>query len=269
MARETASSGGWGYRFTHDSVIDAPALGFFPAVLNQNLYSAFVQDEIALRSNVSFTAGTKLEHNDYTGFEFEPSVRLSWILDPSQAVWGRRVPGCPHSFAHRSRSFRGGSSVSGAAAGRVQLRLRDGDRLRTGLPRAAQFQATASVSSFYNPYDHVRSTSYTPATIIPLFFSNNLEGDTYGLEFSGNYQVSDPWSVHAGYTLLMEHLRVKPGEIDLNDALNETADPEHQFSLRSSLNLPHRLEWDAALRWVDTLRTNSGPMPERCRAISN
>jgi iron complex outermembrane receptor protein len=81
------------------------------------------------------------------------------------------------------------------------------------------------------------------------------------LEFSGNYQVSASWSLHAGYTLLKEHLRVKPGRMDLDNALNETADPEHQFSLRSSVNLLRRAELDAALRWVDTLHTNNGPTP--------
>ena len=54
---------------------------------------------------------------------------------------------------------------------------------------------------------------------------------------------------------------MRPGQFDLNDALNETADPRHQASLRSSMNLPAHVELDAALRWVDTLRTNSGPMP--------
>jgi iron complex outermembrane recepter protein len=43
--------------------------------------------------------------------------------------------------------------------------------------------------------------------------------------------------------------------------LNETADPQHQVALRSSLNLPHRLELDAGLRWVDTLHTNDGATP--------
>ncbi len=33
---------------------------------------------------------------------------------------------------------------------------------------------TASVSSFYNQYDDVRSTSITPLTIVPLFFANNV-----------------------------------------------------------------------------------------------
>jgi iron complex outermembrane receptor protein len=105
----------------------------------------------------------------------------------------------------------------------------------------------------------VRSTSITPVTLLPFFFANNLEGDTYGLEFTGNCQVSDDWSLHAGYTLLKEHLRVKPGQFDLSNGRNETADPEHQISLRSSLNLPHHAEFDAGLRWVDTLLINNGP----------
>jgi len=61
--------------------------------------------------------------------------------------------------------------------------------------------------------------------------------------------------------LLKEHLHVKPGQTDLNGALNETEDPQHQFSLRSSLNLPRHVELDNALRWVDTLRTNNGAVP--------
>jgi iron complex outermembrane receptor protein len=47
----------------------------------------------------------------------------------------------------------------------------------------------------------------------------------------------------------------------VNNALFETADPEHQFSVRSSLNLPWRAELDAGLRWVDTLHTDTGAIP--------
>ena len=31
--------------------------------------------------------GTKLEHNDYTGFEVEPSARLQWNVTPKQMLW--------------------------------------------------------------------------------------------------------------------------------------------------------------------------------------
>jgi iron complex outermembrane recepter protein len=252
---------GLGYRYTHDAVINAPSVGFFPAVLAQNLYSGFVQDEIALRKNVSFTLGTKLEHNDYTGFEFEPDARLSWVLNSSQALWAAvsravRTPsridvdlseGTPPYLV----LLKGGADFASEALLAYELGYRV--QLNSAF--------TASLSSFYNQYNDVRSTSYTPATILPLYFANNLEGDTYGLEFSGNYQLTESWSLHAGYTLLRENLRVKPGEYDLNDALNETADPRGQFSIRTALNLPHRTEFTAALRWVDTLHTNDGPTP--------
>ncbi len=250
---------GLGFRRTFDTVIDGPGIGFFPAVLDQNLYSAFVQDEFALRKNLSFTAGTKLEHNDYTGFEFEPNARLSWILNSSQAVWAAvsravRTPSrIDHDLSEGSPPYpvflKGGSDFTSESVIAYEL----------GYRMQLNSKATASVSGFYNRYNDVRSVSLTPVTVFPVYFANNLQGDTYGLEFSGNYQLSDAWSLHAGYTLLQEHMRVKPGGYDLNDALNETADPEHQFSLRSSLNLPGHAELDAGLRWVDTLHINSGP----------
>ena len=40
-----------------------------------------------LRPELSLTVGTKLEHNDYTGFEVEPNVRLSGFWTPNQALW--------------------------------------------------------------------------------------------------------------------------------------------------------------------------------------
>ena len=252
---------GLGYRLTHDAVIDAPAVGFFPAVLRQNLYSAFVQDEIAILKNLSFTLGTKLEHNDYTGFEFEPSARLSWTVSPNQALWSAvsravRTPSrIDHDLSEGTPPYlvvlKGSSGFTSEALIAYELGYRA--QLNSSL--------SASLSSFYNQYNDVRSTSITPGTLLPFFFANNLEGHTHGLEFSGDYQVSEIWSLHAGYTLLREHLTVERGAFDLGGARNETADPADQVSVRSSINLPRRVELAAGLRWVDTLHTNNGPIP--------
>ena len=252
---------GLGFRHTHDEVGNAPAVGFFPTSLNQNLYSAFIQNEFTLRKNLSLTVGSKLEHNDYTGFEYEPDARLSWTIDSSQALWGAvsravRTPsridrdlseGIPPYLVilEGSANFTSEKVIAYEAGYRTQWNSK----------------LSSSVSAFLNQYQDVRSTSITPATIIPFYFANNLEGSTDGLEFSGNLQVSQAWSLHAGYTLLKEHLHVKPGDFDLSQGLNETADPQNQVALRSSLNLPNRLEFDLSVRWVDTLRTNNGPTP--------
>ena len=91
---------GAGLRHTHDVVSNAPALAFLPARLNQQLYSAFLQDEILLRENFSLTLGTKLEHNDYTGLEVEPNLRLQWQPAARPHGLGSRFARGPHPVAH-------------------------------------------------------------------------------------------------------------------------------------------------------------------------
>lgn len=249
---------GLGYRFTHDVVANAPSLGFLPPRLDQHLFSVFAQDEISLREDLALTLGTKVEHNDYTGIEVEPSVRLRWQARPNQMLWAavsrairtpsridRDVAQAPPpslGLLHGSPDFDSEKLVA------YEL----GYRLQAG-PRLA-----AALSLFYNRYDDVRSTSTTPVTILPFHFANNLEGETHGLELSFDYGLTDWWRLHGGFNLLREHLRIKPGRADLNSARNETADPEHQFTLRSSMDLPRDWFLDAAFRWVDDLVINNG-----------
>jgi iron complex outermembrane receptor protein len=252
---------GLGFRSTHDEVANAPGLGFFPTILNQNLYSTFIQDEIPLTPTLSFIAGTKLEHNDYTGWELQPDARLRWTFAPQQSLW-----------AAVSRAVRTPSRIDTQLYEAVPPRpvLLEGSSdfvsenvvaYELGYRAQLTRRLSGSISNFYNDYTDLRSTSYTPGTLLPFYFANNLAGHTWGTEFSGNYQLLSNWSLHAGYTLLREHLWVKPGQFDLNDALNETADPEHQFSIRSAVDLPRNVQFDPDLRYVDTLHTNSGSTP--------
>jgi len=249
---------GLGYRFTHDVVSNAPGVAFFPPVLDQQLFSGFLQDEIGFEHNLSLTLGTKLEHNDYTGAEVEPGVRLQWQAAPSRLLW-----------AAVSRAVRTPSRIDrdlSQAAPPHLVFLKGGPEFvsekliayELGYRTQWSPRLAASLAVFYNRYDDVRSTSTTPATILPFFFANNLKGETHGLELSVTSQLTDRWRLQGSYNLLKEHLRVKPGRKDLNSARNETADPEQQFSLRSSLNLPHGWELDADLRWVDSLLINNG-----------
>ena len=75
---------------------------FTPPVLDQALYSGFLQDEIRLARDVYFTIGSKLEHNDYTGYEAEPSGRLQWNLDATQLLWAAvsRAVRTPSRYDH-------------------------------------------------------------------------------------------------------------------------------------------------------------------------
>ncbi|HEY1791614.1 MAG TPA: TonB-dependent receptor [Opitutaceae bacterium] len=251
-------SWGFGYRYTHDFVVNAPSTGFLPPTLDQSLVNTFVQDEIQLHSDVHLTAGTKVEHNDYTGTEWEPNLRLRWDMSPTQMLWTAvsravRTPSrIDHDLSEGTPPYfvllKGGPDFESETLVAYEL----GYRAKLGT------KVSTSISAYYNVYNDVRSTSFTPVTVLPFYFANNLQGDTHGVEFTADYQAASWWRLHAGYDLLQENIGIKAGESDINDALNETADPEHQFSVRSSMDLPRNVDLDGQLRWVDTLHTNSG-----------
>ena len=248
---------GLGYRHTHDAVQNAPALALFPATLDQDLVSVFLQDELRLGHAWSLILGSKLEHNDYTGYEVEPNVRLQWTVTQDQTLWSA-ISRAARTPSRVDRDVVEPTGPIVVLEGSKDFGSEYVTAYELGYRGQASERITGSISTFYNEYTDVRSTSITPKTVIPFFFANNLEGHTYGAELTASWQVLDRWSVHLGYDLLEERLHVKPGQFDLSHGLNETADPKNQVSLRSAVTGRH-FEFDAALRWVDTLTINNGP----------
>jgi len=253
---------GLGYRFTHDYVQDAPLVAFVPGTLDQNLFSGFLQDEIELMEKVYLTVGSKLEHNDYTGFEYEPSARIQWNVTDKQMIWGAisRSVRMPSRY---DRDLFEPSPSYGTFLGTSNSTFESETVIAYELGYRAQLgkKVSTSLSAFYNDYNNLRSLNYTPTTILPLYWGNNLEGDTYGFELSADYQILGWWRLHGGYDLLKETIHPKPGQTDLDNGLNETADPQQQVFLRSSMDLPCRTELDANARWIDTVHNNNGPTP--------
>src|SRR6266567_3965904 len=81
---------GLGYRNINDRTVigSDSTLAFLPLHVAREWFTGFVQDEIALVPNrVHVTVGTKIEHNDYTGFEIQPSGRVSWRPGSSGTLW--------------------------------------------------------------------------------------------------------------------------------------------------------------------------------------
>lgn len=266
IARRHHLTWGLGYRFTRDEVGNAPALAFVPANWSQHLFSGFAEDEITLSKTIAVTAGTKLEHNAYTGLEVEPSARLQWKVTPARTVWSAvsraiRAParvdrderlGTPALSPFLDNLLIGGANF----ASETLIAYEIGAREQIGE------LMSWSASAYYNRYDDLRSTSLSPPDPVlhlpfPLFFENNLEGHTHGVELSATNQLLAWWRLHTGYTFLGEDIHVKPGRSDFNNALNETADPHHQFSLRSAMDVRRNVEVDAAFRWVASFRFNN------------
>lgn len=79
---------GAGYRLLQDDKTGNVNVTFSPQSRNDNIYNAFFQDEITLVPSKWFlTLGAKFEHNSFSGFEPQPSIRLQWLPDQQQTCW--------------------------------------------------------------------------------------------------------------------------------------------------------------------------------------
>jgi iron complex outermembrane receptor protein len=80
---------GFGARWSPSDIIQTvPTVNFTPHHQDDNIYSAFVQDQIAIVQNkLWLTVGSKFEHNIFTGWENEPSGRVLWTPTSHQTLW--------------------------------------------------------------------------------------------------------------------------------------------------------------------------------------
>lgn len=80
---------GLGYRLAADRTRGSFFVSVDPTSRTDPFVSAFVQDEITVvGERLRLILGTKLEHNDYTGIEVQPSGRLLWTPHPQHTMWG-------------------------------------------------------------------------------------------------------------------------------------------------------------------------------------
>lgn len=240
---------GLGYRLTVDHVGNSTVLAFLPADLTQNLFTAFVQDEIKIvEDRLNLTLGSKVEHNDYSGFEYEPSVRLAWTPSKAQTIWGA-VSRAVRAPSRIDRQLFVPANPPFLLAGGADF---DSEKLYSfelGYKVEPTPNLTASIATFYNIYDDLRSLESGP----PFVIGNGLEGESYGVEIEATQRVSDWWLVSVGYTFLDLQLHTKPGSTDTTQEGQEADSPRNQCFLKSRMDLPHRLQFDATVRYVDVL----------------
>ncbi len=257
---------GLGYRLTSDSEVNSPTITFDPDNETLNLYSGFAQDEIALvKDQLSLTLGSKLEHNDYTGLEFEPGARLLWTPIPNQTFWASvsravRTPSrAEESVVLPQPTATGIAIVSGTNSFESEELIAYEIGYRTEPFRKLSLDLTA----FYNDYTRLRSEQLVPSTYgqFPeqVYLANDLYGSTFGFEAAATWRATAWWQWQPSYTFLKMDLHARADGISPPDTASvseiEGSSPENQFSIRSSMDLPHGVTFDTDLRYVDSLPT--------------
>lgn len=218
-----------------------------PAMRKITLANLFVQDQMALTDALTLTVGVKYETNSLSGDEVLPSARLAWRKANGALVWGAvsraaRTPSRIESDL-RSPGFLEPADFRSEVLTAYELGYRANPTPNTAI----------SVSAFYNDYDHLRSLSFTPDTVLPFFFANEVQGQTWGLETWGSWDVRPSWRLSAGLITLEKDFEVEAGKVDIAGLASAGDDPGYQFIVKSQADLTDNIELDVRLRAVDEL----------------
>jgi Outer membrane receptor for ferrienterochelin and colicins len=240
---------GGGYRYAKDEIGDGLVTTFVPKSDTLQWGNLFVQDEVSLRDSLRATIGLKLESNDYTGVEYLPSARLAWKLAANRLVWGSlsRAVRAPARF---DRDVRFPATPPFAVVGGPNFESEVADVVELGYRAQHSETLSYSLTGFVHFWDRLRSGS-----ALPVELENKIEGTVQGVEAWAEYRPVEFWQLSGGVTYLQESMRLKAGSTDPVGVDNPTLrnDPDYQWQLRSSFDLPHDFQFDLQLRRVDAL----------------
>lgn len=275
---------GLGYRVMPDHFDNPDTFDIVwdPAETNHQLFSGFLQDEIELIPDVArFIIGTKVEHNDYTGWEIQPNARLTVKPSENQTLWGAvsravHVPERNLEAVSTNLALEPGMvpvDVNGDGIPDTLLPLFSAGNGRTvdgemvdstellgweaGYRIEPVERVSVDVAGFYNQYDNLVGAAFTgpdfrgtpvPHLLLTSHGANNGEATTYGTEVSINVELAEWWRVSANYSWLRM-------DFDDNAGLFSAGkDPEQQFNIRSSWDVLNDFQIDVWWRYVDQLR---------------
>jgi len=252
---------GLGYRNINDrtAIGSDSTLAFLPTHVAREWFTGFVQDEIALVPNrLHLALGSKIEHNDYTGFEIQPSGRVNWRVSPSATVW-TAVSRAVRTPSRVDRELFAPAKPPYFLAGGPDFHSEEELAYELGF-RHQQGSIALSVATFYSHYHGLRSLEQVnPPAPVPLVIANGQDGESYGAELTADYRVTDRWRLRAGYTELRVHVWPNPGSTDRSRGATESQVPDRQFFLLSSVDLPAHLGLSAWFRAIDDINNQLVP----------
>lgn len=263
---------GVGLRRTADRIGNTLFATFTPDARRDNTSSVFFQDKIDLHAQRYFlTLGSKFQHNDYTGFEDQPNVRFSWLIDTRRSFWAAvsravripsrldadlrltspiSIPGVPFPVYVRV------NGNGGVQAERL-LAYEAGYRFRVGA--ALSFD----IAAFDNRYDKLETTEPAapvivatpplPYAILPNYLANGMQGRSTGGTLVVDWQPVNKWRLRFEYSHLSMELWNEPGSRDANATRQAGNSPENQVAVQVFSDLGRRLEFYTGLRHVGAL----------------
>ncbi len=249
-------------------------LTFTPGTRTDNLITGFFQDELGLLQNrVTLSLGTKLIHTNFTGLQWQPSVRLLWTPTKNQTLWA--------AFTHAVRTpsdaeenfalagfigiAPGGLPFFARFSPNPHFRPEELNGYEAGYRRLLAHKFYFDVAAFYNHHGDLFSedvigaafveTNPAPTHILlPAEFGNGLVGTTKGIEVVPEWQPMKFWRLLATYSYLQMDVRPGTNSLDIGSApIVAGSSPKHEATLQSQLDFAKYFSFDFTNRYVSAL----------------
>ena len=255
---------GAGFRFLGSNETGDENVSFSPKRQRNNVYSAFVQDKIRLLPDKLFlTLGTKLEHNDFSGTELQPNARLQFHISNLQTLWAA----ASHAVRTPTPIEEDLTSTLATAAGvRVAFvpnKAFEAEELtayEVGYRQQFSEKLSADLTGFYNDYDKLQTTSVqspvavttgpgSPYFLIPVKFTNNMKGQSRGIEAALSWAASQNLKLSLSYS----HMKLALTALVKSQEGAELLYPENQAGLKIFWNINRNWTLDTSVYRVDKL----------------
>ena len=248
---------GAAYRFVSDDISGSFYLSAPPSQRNNNLYSAFIQDKINVINNkLALTIGSKIEHNEYTGLEHQPSAKIAYTPNIHNTIWASvsravKVP---------DRSSNDGYYLpTGTVAGYATFRGNSGVKsekltaYEAGYRTKIKNSLILDLTGFYNFYKN--TPSYDFITPINYTVANEIEGKAVGYEISTKWNLNKNIILSANYT----HINLDIDNASSTIVTSEVTTPKHQVNLSSHMKLPYNIQFNNFLFYNHKIMNGSIP----------
>jgi iron complex outermembrane receptor protein len=265
---------GLGARVSPSNFIQTSAgVNFLPNKQTDSIYSGFVQYELPIVDDkLTLTAGTKLEHNNFSGFEYQPSVRLLWTPTSRQSFW-TAVTRAARTPSRLDQDVAFAILVQATPPPPIYFEILGDPTLKAekliGYEAGYRTQINSNVyvdfTAFYNTYNDLQgygppfpalaATPPPPHIFFVLPYANVIEGSTVGMEIAPNWKITHWWQVRGSYSFLHMQLKDEPGFTDVGNLLSSYmgSSPSSLVGFQSLFNLPKHFELDAMYRYSSAL----------------
>ena len=244
---------------------------FTPRSQTDSIYSGFVQYDLPLlHDKLIVTGGTKLEHNNFSGFEYQPNARVLWGPSEHHSFWAA-VTRAVRTPSRVDEDVQFNILVQPAPPPPVYFVITGNPNMaaerligyEAGYRALVNKRLYVDFTSFYNLYNNVQG--YGPLSVavaqnplrvnINIPYANVIQGNTAGAEIAPDFRITPWWQIRGSYSFLHIGFRDAPGFTDVGNLLPnyEGSSPRHSVVFQSQIDLPRRFELDGTFRFVSAL----------------